>query len=195
VAAICRFLGLPTIAKVSQEIITHEFAEPKNREICFSHFLPFTYFENDPNGGWFATIRDLSNGDLYLDDDQIRLKSLALSTLGIIPQILFTLLNLINRIIKLVSFAHFWHPSQEELSLGKQIWSFGADLLRVAFTPLIFLMMEIAAIYGIIAPYNGRKLYATFERCAYGDGKLAPCFQPRPDRHFFGGNLENPSSW
>jgi hypothetical protein len=198
-AAICNFLGLPIIARVSKEIITHEFEDPPDRKIYCSHFFPCTQFCNQFEGigdGFFVTkIKDLSNGDLYALDSQIRLKCLALATLGIIAQTLFALLNLINRIAKIVSFAHFWYPSQEELSFGEKIWSFGKDVLRVLFAPFIFVMMELAALYGIIEPLNGRKLYAALERVSYGDGKLAPCFQPRATHHFYRGNLNDPDAW
>ena len=48
---------------------------------------------------------------------------------------------------------------------------------------------ELAALYGCIRPYDGRKLYATIERAMYGDSVLAPCFQPSPTSHALGGDI------
>ncbi|MBS4171388.1 hypothetical protein NEOC95_002136 [Neochlamydia sp. AcF95] len=55
-------------------------------------------------------------------------------------------------------------------------------------TPVALVGLELAAIYGIFTPYNGRKLYASIERAQYGKFTLAPCFQPGPTCHASGGN-------
>jgi hypothetical protein len=40
----------------------------------------------------------------------------------------------------------------------------------------------------VFAPYDDRKLYASIERAQYGHFILAPCFQPDPKSHAFGGD-------
>ena len=62
-----------------------------------------------------------------------------------------------------------------------------------------------------LSPYDGRKLYGSFERLAYSGGYqfiddgfseknphnylLAPCFQPEPKCHLGGGQLGECDVW
>lgn len=54
------------------------------------------------------------------------------------------------------------------------------DLTRIVMTPIAYLGLEFASLYGIFRPQDGAKLYATFERLEYNTPLLAPCFQPTP---------------
>lgn len=56
----------------------------------------------------------------------------------------------------------------------------GQDLLRIAVTPIAFIGLELAVIYGVLSPYSGRKLYSSIERARYGICVLVPCFQSIP---------------
>nr|WP_166155485.1 hypothetical protein [Neochlamydia sp. AcF84]NGY94942.1 hypothetical protein [Neochlamydia sp. AcF84] len=89
-------------------------------------------------------------------------------------------------------FFHFWTGKQAEnsYSFPGRLKDAGQDLLRVVMTPVALVGLELAAIYGIFTPYNGRKLYASIERARYGKFTLAPCFQPGPTCHASGGNLQ-----
>jgi len=71
----------------------------------------------------------------------------------------------------------------------------GKDLLRIFTTPIAYVGLELAAIYGRFRPYDGRKLYATIERAQYGHFILAPCFQPQATRHLFGGDINNKNAF
>lgn len=170
------------------EVLKNDCDERYNRSVSFSHFLPYTSFENGV---------DLSNGDQYWEDDPntTRLKCLGLVAATPIIHGIGLMLNLANRIAKIVSFAHFWHSSSDHLSLSEKSWSFGKDLLRVAFSPIIYIGLELSALYGLALPDSGRKLYATFERCAYGKELLAPCFQPYAARHLGGGIPGKKNEW
>ncbi|QLH34795.1 MAG: hypothetical protein HWD61_00545 [Parachlamydiaceae bacterium] len=53
----------------------------------------------------------------------------------------------------------------------------------------------MSAFYGIIRPYDGRKLHANLETAFYGRPILAPCFQPNPKEHLFGGDINDPFAW
>lgn len=66
----------------------------------------------------------------------------------------------------------------------------GQDILRIIATPFSILGLELAAIYGMFRPYDGRKLYGSIERATYGKAILAPCFQPNPTSHAFGGSTD-----
>lgn len=75
-----------------------------------------------------------------------------------------------------------------EGSLKERFMAFGKDVARLALLPLGIIALEMAALYGVFSPYNGRKLYASLERAFYGEFLLAPCFQPDPTCHLFGGD-------
>lgn len=81
------------------------------------------------------------------------------------------LLNLINRIGKLLTFAYFWHMAPGKYSFAARLIELGKDLFRVVFTPLILLGFLLTSLNGMtFSPYDGRKVYATLERLAYGGG-------------------------
>jgi hypothetical protein len=94
--------------------------------------------------------------------------------------------NIAYRIFKLVTFSHFWVEKKSEVNeSGEREYNFkarltdaGQDLLRIVATPVAIIGLELVAIYGLFRPYDGRKLYASIERATYGNGMLAPCFQP-----------------
>ena len=82
------------------------------------------------------------------------------------------------------------------------------DVLKIALTPILVVSLEGAAFYGLFNPYDGRKLYASFERLAHSKFKMegidifdrtpalcAPCFQPNPTHHAMGGDIANGEAW
>ncbi len=94
------------------------------------------------------------------------------------------LINMAYRLVKLVTLSHF------RGAFDKQHFNAaGIDLLRIVAAPLAIVGLELAALYGMIRPYDGRKLYATIERATYGNFILAPCFQPDPKYHALGGDV------
>jgi hypothetical protein len=106
-----------------------------------------------------------------------------------------SLVNIVYRILKLVTLYHFWMPKdQNEGVFSSRLKDAGVDVLRIFGTPLALVGLELSAIYGAcspwkFAPYNGRKLYASFERALYGKYILAPCFQPNAQVHLFRGAI------
>lgn len=85
------------------------------------------------------------------------------------------------KILKLVTLSHFWLPSQAEKRYGlkARLHHAASDMARIIIFPFALLGLELSALYGLVRPYDGRKLYASFERSLYGKPLLAPCFQPR----------------
>jgi len=67
--------------------------------------------------------------------------------------------------------------------------------LRIVATPLVLVALELSALYGIFRPYDGRKLYASFERMQYNHWILAPCFQPSPTNHLLGGDAKKQNAY
>ena len=106
---------------------------------------------------------------------------------------------MIFRILKVASFSHFFIRKEGEgvYSLKGRVKDLGKDLLKIVTTPILLVALELAAIYGIFNPLDGRKLYASLEKLQVSSNYhfsimptsekvLAPCFQPGAISHFFG---------
>jgi hypothetical protein len=87
------------------------------------------------------------------------------------------------RAIKMVANFFVEREGETKYNFRARLVDSGKDFLTVVSTPLSLVGLELAALYGCIRPYDGRKLYATIERAAYGSPVLAPCFQPSPPSH------------
>lgn len=185
------------IGRNFEEVAKKGLDERDNFPVRLSHFLPYTRFKEVITQNGDECGIDLSNADVYWRDDPrtSKVKCLALFVATPLIHAIGLVLNLANRVVKVVSLAHFWHPSLKNCSLADRSFSFGRDLLRVAFTPIIYVGLELSAFYGLMQPDSGKKLYATFERCAYGKAMLAPCFQPFATRHLGGGIPGRRNEW
>lgn len=190
-------------------------SDVSERNKAYQFGLQFSHF--NPISKWSLKnyeIIDKSTGDEYCGDSTrtVRLKCAALFAASWIVQPIGLTLNLLNRIAKIVTFAHLWNPSQEKYNFKARIGEWGKDILLVVSTPLILVGMLFSALYGAtLSPYDGRKLYATFERFAYSGGYqlfgadcgeknphnylLAPCFQPDLKAHLGGGKLGENNVW
>jgi hypothetical protein len=69
------------------------------------------------------------------------------------------------------------------------------NAIKFVAQPFAFVGLELAAIFGVIFPYDGRKLYASIERFQYGGPILAPCFQPEADEHLFNGDIDEQNAY
>lgn len=120
----------------------------------------------------------------YLNEpDSLVRKKCALLTIGT-PTVIAakSVANVCYRTLKIVTLSHFWR--NRKLSVKDRFKKAGRDIARVIASPIALVAMESAAIYGLIKPKDGRKLYATLERAEFGtDYLLAPCFQPTPQKH------------
>ena len=183
--------------------------------VTFAHFQPLNQWKE----GQYGRFVDLTTGESYCNDDVglIRLKCALVFAATVLVQSVGLLLNLVNRIVKVVSFMHLWHPSPNDYQFKARLAEMGEDLLRIVTTPLIFVGFFFASLYGAtIRPYDGRKLYATLERAAYAGGQqrfpgrqgsfygsppppisylISPCFQPEPKTHLLGGDINLPNQW
>lgn len=137
-------------------------------------------------------LKDESTGRRYWNESKgivgFKCFLLTLGTPFVHP--IASIINVAYRILKIVSLSHFWLPNnQKSYDLKGRALSATKDLLRIVAAPLTIVGLELAAIYGLARPYDGRKLYASIERASYGNFILAPCFQPEPTNHFFGGDV------
>jgi len=126
-------------------------------------------------------VQDRTSGIRYSKGSGKRADCLALAVVTPIVQLLPIAYATVIRIIKLVTFAHFWMPSPEgnwQVPLTKRLSHFGKDLLLLALTPILLVGLELSAIYGCIASHHGAKLYSACERALLGYSAFAPCFSP-----------------
>ena len=170
-------------------------------DISIRDFQPINIWKPDLNGekyhgyhcGEARFIVDQTTNRRYLNESEevVGLKCflLAFETPFVHP--IASIVNIVYRILKLATLSHFWVKKGDETKYNfkARLADAGKDLLRIIATPVSILGLELAAIYGIFQPYDGRKLYASFERATYGNFILAPCFQPDPKYHALGGDI------
>jgi hypothetical protein len=127
----------------------------------------------------------------------VRFKCLLLAIGTPFIHCLASIANIAYRILKIVTGAHLWLPKDGGKSKTAEdpARDLDIDILRIAATPFTYVCLEMAALYGLFKPYNGRKLYASIERAAYGNFILAPCFQPDPKYHALGGDINKKNAF
>ncbi|MCH9613171.1 MAG: hypothetical protein SP1CHLAM54_01680 [Chlamydiia bacterium] len=177
-----------------KNILLNTFEVRNGTPIEFSHFNPATRFGEGEDE---FTVVDLTNNDPYGNEELgvIRGKCLALSLTTPIVHAVTCVVNVANRVGKVVSLSHFWWPSGGDYSLISRAVACGKDILQVVMTPIVYVGLELSALYGLAMPLQGRKLFATFERYAFGDAVLAPCFQPSAERHLGGASASVLNAW
>jgi hypothetical protein len=157
--------------------------------VLLKDFQPVNSWKPDPNSP--DCLIDQTTGRRYGNESAgvVRIKAilLTLSTPFVHP--IAAIANVGVKLLQLVSLSHFWYPNDQETAYDfkGRLSDAGKDLSRIVCAPLVFVGLELAAVYGIVRPYDGRKLYASLERAEYGDAILAPCFQPDPRYHALGG--------
>jgi hypothetical protein len=162
-------------------------------------------------------VHDLTSNRFYLDDSPgtIRLKCLGLalaSPFVHIPMGVYLIGLRICQVARdllqaarLRSCAPTLPPERIQTLRAERLQQAAAGL-RLLATPFAIVGLELSALYGLLSPYNGRKLYASFERLIYKGWRsggelredeycLAPCFQPNPTNHLFGGSLTRKNAW
>lgn len=161
-------------------------------------FQPINRWKPDLDGPkyWDGTpqhLIDQTTSRKYLNESKVVVGfKCFLLTLGTpIVHAIAAVVNVAYRIVKLVTLSHFWMPKDGEQSYNfkSRLKDAGTDLLRIATQPIAIVGLELAAIYGLFRPYDGRKLYASIERAQYGNFILAPCFQPNAEEHLLGGDI------
>lgn len=124
-------------------------------------------------------IIDQTTNKKFLNESKkiIRIKCAILTIATPIKKPLFAIPICAFRVIKILSFSHFWQ-SKYRTTKGQPFREAGKDVLKIAATPLAIIGLECAAIYGVFRPHDGRKIYANIETAVFYPFVLAPCFQP-----------------
>lgn len=175
----------------------------KLNPVSWKHFKPYSIWEVEQDGSVYTNsepkyIKDTSTSERYLNESSsvIRFKC-ALLVLGTpIVHTIASILHIAYNLAKLFSFYHFWKSQDEkqektDYNLNERAHDLGMDVFHIFFAPLNVLYLTLSALYGIFRPHDGRKLYASGERFAYGQPILAPCFQPEPEAHLFGSDINS----
>lgn len=172
----------------------------------YKHFHPYSIWTVDENSPRFyngkkAFIIDSYTGDKYFNEDLsvIRRKCFLLALGTPIVHTMGAIVNIVYNLLKLISLYDFWKPlddeNQENYDLTMRLLDAGVNVFNIVFAPIAVLLLEFSALYGMIMPYDGRKLYASLERFTYGDFVLAPCFQPEPKEHLLGGDIRQQNAF
>lgn len=166
--------------------------------VAWEDFMPhnnWEVWEIGPKYGDSTTpryIRDKSTGRVYFNEppEIVGLKCFLLTLGTPLVHLAASVCNILYRAMKLVTGAHFWEEEDcKPYSLEDRLEEAGKDALRILISPLAIIGLELSALYGMIMPYDGRKLYASIERAMYESFILAPCFQPDPKHHLLGGDV------
>lgn len=178
--------------------------------ITLKHFCPINSWEKSEDQYYLI---DKSTQEKYSFDSPSTVREKCALAFVVTPLVhtIGLILNLANRITKLILLAHLWCPSPNTYNINERLSEAGKDIARVATTPLILIGLLFASAYGATCrPYDGQKLYATLERFAYQgayhrfilrnkedlqNGLVGLCFQPEPRIHLFGGNMGDKDAW
>lgn len=79
------------------------------------------------------------------------------------------LARLIVKTLAIVTLFPLWQQQQPRSLIGRvndYLWNFVDIPVQIVF----FAAKELSSVYGIVTPFNGRKLYASFERLAWNLG-------------------------
>ncbi len=108
----------------------------------------------------------------------LRGKSLGLAIATPLVHLVASIVNIAFRILRIVSFYHFWKTETEPYTLGQRGLDVAKDALRIVIQPVAYLALEFAALYGIAKPCDGLKLYRTIEKIQYDRVLLGSWFKP-----------------
>lgn len=156
--------------------------------ITLKDFQPINTWKLEENGAKFLGypytnapkfLIDNSTGRRYLNEDKhiVGFKCFLVSLATPFLHPVASLVNVALRVVRLATFFHFWVPDDRETkyNFSARFKKAGKDLLRIIATPLGLLSLELAALYGLFRPYDGRKLCASIERGLYGHFVLVGC--------------------
>ncbi|MDF1684709.1 MAG: hypothetical protein P1U36_08655 [Legionellaceae bacterium] len=175
----------------------------RNRKypLSLNHFYPISSFEFKHTGLYRHEIFDTRTSDSYLYEEfcVIRLKCIVLLVsmpIFYTTKIILDVIDIISALYDLIVHTAFDTAVESEEACRNQdaLLQDGVDLIKqiahLILTPVYIVLLEMAALYGLVSPYNGRKLFASIERFNCGAAVAAPCFQPT----WFGHKISEPEA-
>lgn len=180
--------------------------------VTFRDFCPVNDWKLDVHGEKFSCpchygqpmfVINQTTNRRYLNQPKKTLRTKCfLLTLGTpIVHLVAAVINIVYRLLKLITFAHFWMEKAGEFKYNFKARLVDAceDLLRIIAAPVVLILLELSAFFGLFRHYDGQNLYATLERAEYGNAILAPCFQPwdtvSQPQHLFSGNVKDAEAY
>lgn len=193
-----------------------------------ARFRPYNKWKVDKKGSKWKDrpevplyIIDCTTGNRYLNQSKrvIRLKLLALLVATPVVHGFNTIIEIISRLYRLLTFEVFRHRYTRGRILSWKLSRYLKDAINllVGRDLLALVALEVATVYGLFRPLDGRKLYGSleliqsgyynhensYEICKQllnidtGDHRalLAPCFQHSPRVHLFGQPIEHAWAW
>lgn len=163
---------------------------PFKNPLTMGDFCPWNSWEKD--GG---AIVDKTTGYMYGSEPTMlsRFKCFLVALGTPFFHTLSVIVNIVYRVLKILSFHDYWGSNK---SFKACLIEQGKDFFRIVAAPLVLVALELSAIYGLVCPREGKKLYASFDRLMFYhivdyNGFLpvhfAPCFQPYAKGHGLGG--------
>jgi len=103
----------------------------------------------------------------YINKNDMRLKALGLATSTPVTHLALSVANIAIRSLRILSFYHFWKAQDGSYSLKPRLFDTGKDALTIMIQPIALLALEASALYGLVSPYDGMKLYNNLELATY----------------------------
>ena len=154
------------------------------KPLSLNHFNPCTT--------WIKVrqniILDQGTQEYYFEDEreccEFRFKCLQLAIMIPFVATCYAAIIIAQHILILISLYDFWRldpldPYNQAYNFRTRLLEAGKNVIGILMAPIYVLLLECSALYGIISPRDGRKLYASSERLAYGAAKFAVCFPPK----------------
>ena len=112
-----------------------------------------------------ALLIDQTTGNRYLNISEKTL--LACSAIVVVVSPIIEAIGVVANVIDFASFTIYWIKGEDantENYFIAKIINVGIRLLKIAAAPISFVALELAAIYGLFRPYDGRKMYEIITR-------------------------------
>jgi len=155
----------------------------RKHPLSYNHFFPLSRFKEEPFDKCNpkrARIVDTLTGDRFNNDDRstIRVKCLLLSLTVPVLHTIAALIDILDKLCLFIKTLRKLITYEDEEPIMKKVADLMKIIVQIILVPVCVILLELAALYGLVCPYNGRKLFANLERFRYGSDAFAPCFQP-----------------
>lgn len=153
------------------------------------HYMPD---HSDPGVNPRLVLQDQSTLQVFnaqrarnkiIDPTLERIKFVGLTIISPFMHVVYGMVNIIFRIIRMILFIPFWWPkeSEEHYDFFTRSLDWIQDGLRVLsflYSFVIIGALWLSAIYGICDPNGGRKLYGNLEQWFYNSAYPIRCMHP-----------------
>ena len=163
-------------------------------KLTAQHFFIETQWEpyiyENPKQKTINTYKDCSTNELYCGDpyEIIRIKCFLLLIVSSISQSFAILYKMLDLIVKIMTLNAFFSSAYSQLDWLQKLNTFLIHILHFLMMPFTIIFLDLALLYGLFSPLDGRKLYSSLFILFYENTiipqrtiptvSLAPCFRP-----------------